>query len=122
MLFNRYAKKELKQVILVRGDLKLPKGKLAAQSSHASVDAVLKSNKKIVKMWRLQGMKKVVLRVSGLKELKHCINAANAAGLTTTIITDAGKTVVEPGTITCGAIGPDEAEKIDEITGHLKTM
>ena len=39
---------QYKQVILAREDLKLPKGKLAAQCSHASVDATLKSDKKIV--------------------------------------------------------------------------
>ena len=52
-----------KQVILVREDLKLPKGKLAAQSSHASVDATLKSDKKIVNSWKKEGAKKVILKV-----------------------------------------------------------
>ncbi len=41
-----------KQVILVRQDLKLPKGKMAAQVAHASVEAVLKSDKKTVESWR----------------------------------------------------------------------
>ncbi|MBI2656920.1 peptidyl-tRNA hydrolase, partial [Candidatus Woesearchaeota archaeon] len=52
-----------KQVILVREDLKLPKGKLAAQSSHASVDATLKSDKNIVDLWKKEGGKKIVLKV-----------------------------------------------------------
>ena len=46
---------EYKQVILVRKDLKLPKGKMAAQVSHASVEATLKSDKKVVEQWRKQG-------------------------------------------------------------------
>ena len=49
-----------KQVILVRDDLNLPKGKLAAQVSHASVDATLKSDKKIVDLWKREGGKKIV--------------------------------------------------------------
>ena len=58
-----------KQVILVREDLKLPKGKLAAQVSHASVDATLKSDKKIVELWKKEGGKKIVLKVKDEKEL-----------------------------------------------------
>ena len=52
-----------KQVILVREDLKLPKGKLASQCSHASVDATLKSDKKIIDLWKKEGAKKIVLKV-----------------------------------------------------------
>ncbi|MEK6827722.1 MAG: aminoacyl-tRNA hydrolase, partial [Nanoarchaeota archaeon] len=52
-----------KQVILVREDLKIPKGKMAAQCSHASVDSTLKSDKKIVELWKKEGAKKVILKV-----------------------------------------------------------
>ncbi len=60
---------ELKQVILVIGELKLEKGKLAAQSAHASVEAVLTSDPEMVEEWRSQGMKKTVLKVKDKKEL-----------------------------------------------------
>ena len=60
---------EYKQVILVRQDLKLSKGKLAAQASHASVESVLKSHKDDTTKWRKQGMKKSVLKVKDEKEL-----------------------------------------------------
>jgi PTH2 family peptidyl-tRNA hydrolase len=111
---------EYKQVILIRQDLKLPKGKMAVQVAHASVDAVLKSRKDIVSNWRSVGMKKVVLKVADLDELQKYLRQANNSGLTTSLITDAGLTTVEPGTITCLAIGPDAEEKIDKITIHLK--
>ena len=111
-----------KQVILVREDLKLPKGKMAAQSSHASVDATLKSDRKIVELWKKDGGKKIVLKVKDEKELLHYKQMAEDSGLKTALITDAGYTVVEPGTITCLGIGPDEEEKIDRITGKLKMM
>ena len=112
----------LKQVILIRNDLKLPKGKMAAQAAHASVEAVLKSDKNIVKEWRSQGMGKIVVKVEDKKELYKYLQLAKDAGLTTALITDAGKTVVSPGTETCLAIGPDEEEKIDNITGELKLV
>ncbi|RJQ17004.1 peptidyl-tRNA hydrolase [Candidatus Woesearchaeota archaeon] len=111
---------DYKQVILVRMDLKLPKGKLAVQAAHASVDAVLRSNKDNVAKWRNQGMKKVVLKVADLKELLKFQNMAH--DFTTALISDAGKTTVEPGTITCLAIGPDKEDAIDAITQHLKIL
>jgi len=111
-----------KQVILVRQDLKLPKGKCAAQSAHASVDAVLKSDSKLVKTWREEGMAKIVLKVKDEKELIKYFQLAKDDGLTVSLITDAGRTVIAPGTKTCAAIGPDEEEKIDEITKGLKLL
>lgn len=111
-----------KQVILVRQDLKLPKGKLAAQSAHASVEAVLKSSEKKVSAWRKEGMPKIVLKVKDEKELLSYLQKAKDDGLTTALITDAGRTVVAPGTKTCGAIGPDEEKDIDAVTGKLPLL
>ncbi|MBD3204349.1 peptidyl-tRNA hydrolase [Candidatus Woesearchaeota archaeon] len=109
-----------KQVILIRQDIKLPKGKTAVQAAHASVDAVLKSSEKNIKEWRKKGMAKIVVKVKDRKELFKFIQSAKDAGLVASVITDAGKTVVCPGTVTCGAIGPDKEENIDNITGELK--
>ena len=113
---------QYKQVILVREDLNLPKGKMGAQCSHASVDATLKSDRKIVDLWKKGGGKKIVLKVKDEKELFKYEQMAEDNGLKTALITDAGHTVVEPGTITCLGIGPDEENKIDEVTGKLKMM
>lgn len=113
---------DYKQVILVRDDLKLPKGKLAAQVAHACVEAVHRSDKVSVKAWRAEGMKKVVLKVKNLEELYHYEQEASREGLITAIITDAGHTVVAPGTTTCMAIGPDNEVKIDKITGKLQML
>jgi len=112
----------MKQAILVRADLKLPKGKTAAQAAHASVEAVLKSDKDIIRKWRNEGMAKIVLKVDDEKELYKYLQQAKDSNLTTSIITDAGKTVVAPGTTTCGAIGPDEENKIDNIIKNLKLL
>ena len=60
-----------KQVILVRTDLKLPKGKLSVQVAHASLEAAMKSPRDAVDEWRSEGGKKVVLKVADLNELKN---------------------------------------------------
>ena len=111
-----------KQVSLVRQDLKLPKGKLAAQVSHASVGALLKSSKAVISDWKDEGMKKIVLKVKDLDELLKYKKEAEDAGLNTILIEDAGKTVVEPGTVTCLGIGPHEEKQIDKVTGKLKMV
>ena len=113
---------ELKQVILVRQDLNLPKGKLAAQVAHASVEAVFHSDKKLVKEWHENGMAKIVLKVKDEKELLKYFQEAKDECLAVSLITDAGRTVVAPGTRTCAAIGPDEEEAIDKITGKLSLL
>ncbi|MBD3209670.1 peptidyl-tRNA hydrolase [Candidatus Woesearchaeota archaeon] len=112
---------DLKQVILIRADLKLPKGKAAAQAAHASVEAVLRSGSDLVNAWHGQGMKKVVLKIPDEKSLLHCQQAAKKEGLVASLITDAGKTIVAPGTKTCVAIGPAPEAAVDGITGELPT-
>ena len=109
-----------KQLILIRNDLKLPKGKAAAQAAHASVEAVLRSEKDAVKEWRTTGMAKVVLKVADEQELLAMNQRAKDAGLVTALITDAGKTVVAPGTRTCVGVGPAEEERLDELFDKLK--
>lgn len=111
-----------KQVILVRQDLKLPKGKLAVQCAHASSTALIRSHKDDIKRWQAEGMKKVVLKVNGLDELLKYKQQADDLGLVTALIEDAGKTVVEPGTVTCLGIGPDKEEKINKVSGNLKMV
>jgi|TARA_Y100000310_G_C20042955_1_gene517026 PTH2 family peptidyl-tRNA hydrolase len=111
-----------KQVILVRQDLKLPKGKLAVQVAHASLDAASKSDKKIVDKWKKQGAKKIVLKAADEKELFKYMSMLENEGIKVALIKDAGHTVVEPGTITCLGIGPDLDDKIDKVTGKLKMV
>ena len=112
----------MKQVILVRTDLKMPKGKLSIQCSHAAVEAVLKSDKNKILDWKNQGMKKIALKVKNENDLLKYKKAAEKLELKTALIKDAGKTFFKKPTITCLAIGPDEEEKIDKITGKLKII
>ncbi len=110
----------MKQAILIRQDLHLPKGKLAVQVAHASLEAALKSKKEMLNEWRDNGSKKVVLKVKDEKELKDFQKKAQQAKLTAALITDAGLTAIPAGTLTALAIGPDEDNRIDKLTGKLK--
>lgn len=112
----------LKQVIVVRADLKMPKGKLAAQVAHGSVEAVLNSDSKVVQAWKKQGMKKSVLKVHSEAELKDLLVSAKNLGLCVGLINDAGRTFLAPGTTTVLSIGPDVEDKIDKITGSLSLV
>ncbi len=109
-----------KLVVLARQDLKLPKGKLAVQVAHASVECVLKTDRKLIDAWRREGGKKVVLKVADEKELLKFRRFADDSGIKSSLIADAGKTTVEPGTVTCLGMGPDDDKKIDRLTGNLK--
>ncbi len=114
-----------KQVIVVRKDIVMSKGKLAVQVAHASVSSVLEAVKRggrveeWVWAWYEEGQKKVIVKVKDLKELGRVFEEAVRRGLPCAFIRDAGKTELEPGTPTAVGIGPAPEELIDEITGEL---
>ena len=112
----------MKQAILIRTDLKMDKGKMCSQACHASIAAFLKTDKNIREEWINEGMKKVVLKVSGAKELKEFQKLAKKEKIPSSIINDAGLTQIEPGTATALGIGPERDEKIDKVTGKLKLL
>jgi PTH2 family peptidyl-tRNA hydrolase len=112
--------KELKQVIVVRSDLKLDKGKLAGQVAHAAVSAADKSKWK--RDWIAIGQKKSVLKCASLEELLSIYERAKRAGLPAELISDAGRTQIPAGTTTCVGIGPAPEDLIDKFTGDLKLL
>lgn len=118
--FKRLFRGELKQVIVVRSDLKMGTGKIAAQVSHACVAACEKSKYK--RSWIGQGMKKSVLKCKSEGELLEISMDAKRAGLPSELITDAGRTQIKAGEKTCVGIGPAPEKEIDKITGHLKLL
>lgn len=113
---------EYKQCIIVRDDLKLTRGKLAAQVAHAAVTASEYASEQARREWKHSGQKKVVLRVPRLQDLFELKELAREANLPTALITDAGLTEVPPGTITALGIGPAPEEQIDKITKNLKLL
>ncbi|RLF65923.1 MAG: peptidyl-tRNA hydrolase [Thermoplasmata archaeon] len=116
---------EYKQVIVVRTDLSMSKGKLAVQVAHASVSAYLKTlrrKEEWAEHWIQTGQKKIVVKTRDLSELLEIARKAENLGLPYAIIRDAGLTQLEPGTITALGIGPAPADMIDKITGELKLL
>lgn len=113
----------MKQVIIIRADLKMGKGKIAAQAAHASVSAFLLASKKhprLVKKW-LPYQKKVVLKVNSEQELLDLYKQTKSK-FPTVLITDAGHTQVKPGTHTCIGIGPVKDAEIDKYINKLKLL
>ncbi len=116
---------EAKMVIVVRADLKMSKGKAAAQAAHAAVNCAFASKKKDSKTfdkWMDSGQRKVVLKVQDEKQLFEIKAMADAAGLINSIITDAGRTEIAPGSVTCIGIGPSTDSVLDKITGGLSML
>jgi len=114
--------REVKQVIIIRTDLEMGKGKMIAQACHASLEAYKKANSKIKSLWKNYGYKKVVLKVKSLEELMSIYEQIKKTKIPHALIIDAGKTQLEKGTITCLAIGPYFSDEIDKFTGHLKLL
>ena len=125
----------VKQVIVIRKDLNMPVGKLAAQVAHASMSSFLKhfskidenlipknraSHDKNVERWMKKGSTKVCLKVNSEQELLDVFQACKDAKIPNALIRDAGHTVFPEPTLTCLGIGPFNSDKIDKVTGHLK--
>jgi PTH2 family peptidyl-tRNA hydrolase len=114
-----------KMVMVVRQDLKISSGKMAAQVAHAAVNCALAAKKKAPEWfdkWYNEGQRKVVVKVPTLDDLFEIKSNAEALKLTTSLITDAGMTEIPPGTVTCLGIGPGPNDVVDKVTGHLKLV
>jgi peptidyl-tRNA hydrolase, PTH2 family len=113
----------VKLVILVRADLAMGRGKLAAQVAHAAVHAVLdRLDTPDCTTWLQDGQPKIVLKVADEDELRRITKAAKRAALPAILVSDAGRTQLPFGTATCGAIGPAEDHRIDALTGDLSLL
>lgn len=114
----------IKQVIVIRKDLPMTKGKAVAQGSHASLSAYLKaykSDSKLAFSWIEDGQTKVVLKVDSEEELLGLYEqVVSSSDLNVYLVKDKGNTQLVPGTYTALAIGPALSEEIDHFTNHLK--
>ena len=113
----------VKLALVVRADLGMGRGKIAAQVAHAAVAAVLATGgSRDFAAWLAEGQPKVVLKVASAEQLAEVVRGAAAAGLPVELIRDAGRTQVEPGTATCCAIGPADGARVDALTGELSLL
>jgi len=126
----------MKQVIVMRTDLGMRKGKMIAQGSHASLKIFLDrivptecSNSyqltltDEMKEWMMGNYKKICVGVPSEEELMDIFEQAKEKDLPVVLITDSGLTEFKGvPTNTCLCIGPSHEALIDEITGHLKLL
>jgi len=115
-----------KMVFVVRSDLAMGKGKIAAQCCHAALMCYQRAqimDPENLELWEATGTAKVCLKTDGgEEELINLRKKAKAEGLVTAIVCDAGHTQVAPGTSTVLGIGPAPVSLIDKVTGHLKLL
>ena len=115
--------KDNKLVLIVRNDLKMSSGKVAAQCCHATLKAFRESKRaypKILRHWEKNGEPTVVLRVNDEKSLLDLASRGGEVGLTVSLIQDAGKTQIASGSTTVLGLGPGPVWLINQISGHLK--
>ncbi len=111
-----------KQVLVLRADLGMSKGKLAAQSAHASLLAYLKAPAASREAWESSGSPKIAVKAESESALLALAAAARAAKLPHALVRDAGRTQLEPGTLTALGIGPAPEAAVDRLTGKLKLL
>jgi PTH2 family peptidyl-tRNA hydrolase len=114
-----------KQVIVVRKDLAMTAGKIAAQVAHAAVLGAEKTKHENINWfnpWYRSGQAKVVVKINSFDELLKVRQHAESLHLTVVEVHDSGLTQLPPGTTTCIGIGPAPAELIDKVTGGLKLL
>lgn len=108
-----------KQVVVLREDLSMSKGKMIAQACHASLNAYKKASREKAAEWESEGSKKIALQATNLEEL---VSRAESLEIPAYLVNDAGLTELEPGTKTALGVGPDRESKIDKVTGDLELI
>ncbi len=116
---------EFKQVIIVRRDISMGTGKVAAQVAHAAVmgaEKVKVFRREWFNLWFDRGQAKVVVKVKNIEELMTVKERAEELNLPVVQVRDSGLTQIPSGTITCIGIGPAPSDLIDKVTVELKLL
>jgi len=114
---------DMKMVLVVRNDLKMGKGKAAAQCCHATLSAYKQARRKspeALRAWECNGQPKVTVKCDSEDDLMLLLTQARSLGLVSAVIADAGRTQIAPGSKTVLAVGPGPGELVDQVTGSLK--
>lgn len=125
--YNKFSKlnDEVRLAICIRKDLKMTKGKTVAQSCHATLACFRSLSQsiqgmKIIDKWLYRGQAKITLQIENEEHLQELWMKAKELGVMACPIRDAGRTQVDPGTVTVIGIGPAPKSVLDQITGGLK--
>ncbi|KAK4077814.1 uncharacterized protein Triagg1_3508 [Trichoderma aggressivum f. europaeum] len=121
---------ECKLVLVVRTDLGMTKGKIAAQCSHATLACYkalaradpASAERKVLARWERFGQAKIAVQIKSQAEMLELRGKARAMGLTAEVIQDAGRTQIEAGSMTVLGVGPGPKSLVDKVTGDLKLL
>jgi len=116
---------KLKMVFVVNHELKMGKGKIAAQVAHAAVKATLACGEQdpaLLDAWFKTGQKKICVKGDSAKHLDQLSTNAKKNGIVVNKIHDAGHTQIPAGSFTVLALGPCRDEDVEIITGDLKLL
>ncbi|KAI0181915.1 PTH2-domain-containing protein [Hypoxylon sp. FL1284] len=128
------ANEECKLVLVVRTDLGMTKGKIAAQCSHATLacyKALSRSAQRggtsspaarLLQRWERRGQAKIAVQVRSEAELLELMGHARGLGVAAEVIQDAGRTQIDPGSLTVLGVGPAPKSLVDKVTGGLKLL
>ncbi|KAI0025878.1 PTH2-domain-containing protein [Xylariomycetidae sp. FL0641] len=127
------AGEECKLVLVVRTDLGMTKGKIAAQASHATLACYKSLSRaasrnpaspaaKILQQWERRGQAKIAVQTKSEDELMELMGRARSLGITAEVIQDAGRTQIDPGSLTVLGVGPAAKSLVDQVTGGLKLL
>ena len=114
----------MKQVILVRTDLKMRKGKLAGQVAHASIGASRTVPDIEVETWiKNHDQRKIILKVSNLEEMKEYEQKCIESGLDCVYeVINKGDNQIPLDAVTCLGVGPADDEILNELFKDLKLL
>lgn len=111
-----------------------PTGKIAAQCSHATLACYKSLSRaaakagptstvaRLLSRWERFGQAKVALQVRSVEELEELLASARSLGVTAETIQDAGRTQIDPGSVTVLGVGPAPKSVVDKVTGGLKLL
>jgi len=116
---------ECKLVLVVRSDLGMTKGKIAAQCSHATLacyKALAKSNPRLLRHWERSGQAKIAVKCDSEEELLLLQATAQSLNICARTIQDAGRTQIAAGSRTVLGVGPAPVRLVNQVTGKLKLL
>ncbi|KAK4184863.1 peptidyl-tRNA hydrolase PTH2-domain-containing protein [Podospora australis] len=124
---------ECKLVLVVRTDLGMTKGKIAAQAGHATLACFKTLSKqaakdpesraaKILRQWERRGQAKIAVQIKSEDEMLELQGKARSLGITAEVIADAGRTQIDAGSLTVLGVGPAPKSEVDAVTGGLKLL
>ena len=109
---------DTKLVLVVRQDLKMGKGKAAAQCCHATLAAYKQARRKcpeILRVWEATGQPKITLKCDTEEEMMLLLGQARSLGLVSYVVADAGRTQIAAGSHTVLAVGPAAGSLVDQV-------